>query len=469
MNLRKDRALNELAECGNVAQFVSFAPGNSADPEQTFSRVSQHPANHLFASADEAIRTLLSSSPDCSINLRSYTPSNPRSREFLYGLKDSTVASHHLRRLTDEGLFVIANETVDISDGGVSGVIEGGVMEFAPDDTPRCVEKPGTVSIAMNDGLSLLKTVYKNAPKFPSCDGHRVEFSVHPKPRGYHRTHSLLWESERVGTCNQKPNLSWPNRFSRLIGDKAFGLLVADLIGMPVPHSLVISRRLAPIEFGQTTGSAETWLRTCPVEQVPGKYTTADKCIDPFILLNTEDPTHTAIASIISQAAVPAHFSGAAITKKDGQLHIEGRAGAGDSLMLGRSRPERLPSRINADLQDANERLRDHLGPVRFEWVHDGTQVWIVQLHKGGTRSTSTTIVPGKAPTWATFKSELGLESLRELIAALPPKVGLKLEGDVGLTSHIADLARKSGRPTKVVRTRATERSRFLFDLDELG
>lgn len=468
MGLRKDKALNELAGYGNVAQFVSFAPGNSADPEQTFSRVWQHPENHRFASADEALNTLLTNSPEGSINLRSYTPNNPRSREFLYGLKDAAVASQHLRRLIGEGLYVIANETVDISDGGVSGVVEGGVMEFVPDDTPRCVEKAGAVSIALNDGLSLLKTVYKNAPDFGSCAGYRFEFSIHPKPRGYHRTHSLLWESERVSTGDQKPNLSWPNRFSRVVGDKVFGLLVADLIGMPVPRSLVISRRLAPFEFGRMTGSAETWLRTCPTEQVPGKYTTTNKWIDPFRLLETEDPAHTAIASIISQAAVPAQFSGAAITKQDGQLYIEGTAGAGDDLMLGRTRPERLPNRITADIEEANERLRENLGPVRFEWVHDGTQVWIVQLHRGRTRSTSTTIVPGEAPDWVPFKSELGLEALRELVASLPPKVGLRIEGEVGLTSHIADLARKSGRPTKVVRTKASERSGWLFDLDEV-
>jgi hypothetical protein len=271
-----------------------------------------------------------------------------------------------------------------------------------------------------------------------------------------------------VGTGDQKPSLSWPNRFSRLIGDKVFGLLIADLIGMRVPHSLVVSRRLAPFEFGRKTGSAETWLRTCPTEQVPGKYTTANRWIDPFVLLETEDPTHTAIASIISQAAVPAQFSGAAITKKDGQLYIEGRAGAGDNLMLGRARPERLPSQISADVEQANERLRDNLGPVRFEWVHDGKQVWIVQLHKGRTRSTSTTIVPGEAPDWAPFKSDLGLEALREFIAALPPKVGIRLEGEVGLTSHIADLVRKSRRPTKVVRTKASDKSGWLFDLEEL-
>jgi hypothetical protein len=237
MELRKDRALNELAECGNVAQFVSFEPIEGA-PKQTFSRVWQHSPNHRFSSEDAAIKALLANSPDRSINLRSYTPSNPRSREFLYGLKEPEIALQHLRRLSASGLFVIANETVDVSDGGVSGVIEGGVIEFAPDDTPRCVEKPGTVTLAFDDGLSVLKTVYGITPELPECSGYRLEFSIHPKARGYHRTATLLWERETVMTSQQRPAVSWPNKFSKLVGDKVFGLLVADLLGMSVPRSL---------------------------------------------------------------------------------------------------------------------------------------------------------------------------------------------------------------------------------------
>ena len=69
-------------------------------------------------------------------------------------------------------------------------------------------------------------------------------------------------------------NINPPNRFSRMIGDKAFGLLMADRLGVAVPRTLVIGRRVAPFEFGQATGSAEVWLRTCPYEPHPGLYTT---------------------------------------------------------------------------------------------------------------------------------------------------------------------------------------------------
>lgn len=465
MDLRKDRSLDELAESGNVAQFVSFSPEREAGPEQTYSRVWRYPPNHRFVSPDAALRALLANSLDRSINLRSFTPDNPRSREFLYGLKDPEVALSQLHRLIEEGLFVIANETVDISDGGVSGVAEGGVIEFAPDDTPRCVEKPGTASFAFEDGLYVLRTVYGFRPEFPEIGGQRIEFSIHPRPRGYKRTHTLLWEREPVPTCAHKPALSWPNRFSRLIGDKVFGLLVADFIGVPVPRSLVISRRIRPFAFGQETGSFESWLRTCPAEQLPGLYTTTNKWVDPFALLAAEDPGHNAIASVISQAAVPARFSGAAITKKGGRLHIEGTAGPGEDFMVGRARPEPLPHPIVNDLGQMNQRLRDRLGPVRFEWVHDGERPWIVQLHKGATATTSTTIVPGEAAEWATFQTEAGLEALRALLAVLAPHVGLNLEGDIGLTSHLADLARKAGRPTRVIR-RKDASPQLLFDID---
>jgi hypothetical protein len=467
MDLRKDRALDQLAQSGNVAQFVSFAPGRGGAPEQTYSRVWNYTPNHCFSSEREALEVLLASSQDRSLNLRSFTPSDPRSREFIYGLKDTKTALGHLQRLTGEGLFVIANETVDVSDGGVSGVVEGGVIEFAPDDTPRCVEKSGTASFKFEDGIAILKTAYGFQPDFGDCNGHRIEFSIHPNARGFHRTHSLLWEREQVSTCDQRPILSWPNNFSRLVGDKVFGLLIANLVGMLVPRSLVISRRLRPFSFGHETGSRECWLRTCPTEQNPGRYSTVNKWVDPFALLSAEDPSHRAIASVISQDAVPACFSGAAITKKDGRLHIEGTMGTGDNLMLGRARPEQLPDRIVSDVQQINAQLRERLGPVRFEWVHDGTRVWIVQLHKGGTQSTSTIIVPGDPTEWATFRSDAGLEALRTLLADLPSHVGLKLEGEVGLTSHLADLARKSGRPTRIVRHKKASMSNLLFDLED--
>ncbi len=284
--MRKDWSLDELAKSGNVAQFVAFDPSGL----QTRSRVLGYEPNHNFNTIDDALTALLSASRSSSINLRSFTPESPRSREFVYGVTSVHSARDELWRLNEQGLFVIANETVDVGDGGVSGVIEAGVIEFSPDDTPRCVEKPGTVSVFLQTGLKLLRLVYGFELELPETEGHRIEFSIHPLRQGYNRTHTLLWEYEAVDTSLHQPGLVWPNRFSQIIGDKAFGLLIAHLLGALVPRTLVFSRRLRPFEFGNDTGLSETWLRTCPRSQEPGKYTTLKGWRDPFELLETEDP-----------------------------------------------------------------------------------------------------------------------------------------------------------------------------------
>jgi len=448
MAFRKDRSLDELAMVGNVAQFVSFAPGGV--PVQQFSRVAGYAPNHLFASSREAIAELLLSSPDGTINLRSFTPESPRSRDFHYGIAKADDACAIAERLSSDGLFVIANETVDVFDGGVSGVIQGGVIEFAPDDTPRCVERDGTASLPVEWGLSIIRRVYGFEPDIVKAENGRLEFSIHPKPRGWKKTHTLMWEYEPSNSTPASPRLAWPNRFSRHIGDKTFGLLVAEAMGLPVPQTTVFARRVAPFSFGQPTGSFEVWTRTCPYEPEPGRFTTVKGWVDPFKLLSIEDPEGGAIASVLSQSAVQARFSGAAITDRNGLPVIEGAQGEGDRFMLGERSPEVLPARIAADVERLFSHAASIIGAVRFEWVHDGERVWIVQLHKGGTSSAAAMLVPGEAERWAVFKASSGLEELRRFLSVLPEDVGIRVEGEIGLTSHIADLLRKTKRPARI-------------------
>jgi hypothetical protein len=447
--VRKDRSLDRLAESGNVAQFVSFSP-DGRQARQEYSRVAGHAPNDPFLSERIALETLIRLSPEASINLRSFSPDDPRSREFVYGVKfiDDAVAA--LNRLLGDGLFVIANETVDVADGGVSGVAQGGVLEFSPDDTPRCVEKDGVASLPLDWGLAILETVYGFRPDLGETQNARLEFSIHPKPRGWRQTHTLLWEHEVIGPQTHRPGLVWPNNFSRHIGDKAFGLLMASLVGLPTPRTTVISRRVAPFEFGLLTDSNEVWTRTCPREPEPGLYTTAKGWLDPFALLMRED-ADGAISSVLCQSAVPAHYSGAAIVTGDSALTVEGRRGEGDLFMLGVDAPELLPAPVIEDVRRAHRRLNGALGPVRFEWVHDGEKVWIVQLHLGATRSMSKILVPGEADEWVRFNPGEGLEKLRAQLNALPRSAGLLVVGNVGLTSHIADVVRKAKRPARIV------------------
>jgi hypothetical protein len=450
MAFRKDQSLDALARVGNVAQFVSFSPSADGRPEQQYSRIASHEPNHLFKTPIAAIESLLLHSAEQSINLRSFTPEIPQSRDFYYGIRSADEAHTIASKLSAEGLFIIANETVDVMDGGVSGVLQGGVMEFSPDDTPRCVEKPSVASLPLDWGISVIQRVYGFEPEIVDVIKGRLEFSIHPKPRGWKQSHTLMWEYESSTAVPTEALLNWPNRFSKHIGDKAYGLLIGEILGLFVPFTTVISRRVAPFTFGQSTGSLEFWIRTCPREPEPGRFTTKKGWIDPFYLLHSEDPEGKMIASVICQSAVPAMFSGAAISDSQGNLVIEGIRGEGDGFMLGLQSPERLPSNILADVRLAFADASKHLGAVRFEWVHDGQRVWIVQLHKGGTNSMGSTLVPGEAKEWAVFEAAKGLDELRRFLRGLPDHTGVRIAGEVGLTSHIADLLRKSNRPARI-------------------
>ena len=192
-----------------------------------------------------------------------------------------------------------------------------------------------------------------------------------------------------------------------------------------------------------------TWLRTAPRDPEPGLFTTSRNWLDPFALLAAEDPERR-VASVLTQAAIDAKWSGAAIVGAHGQLLIEGRAGEGDALMLGQAQPEQLPRNVLADVETVHRQLAALLGPVRIEWVHDGTVAWIVQLHVGATSTSARTIVEGEAEHWREFDVALGLPALRNMLAEMPPKTGVQLLGLVGLTSHVADLLRRWGGPARM-------------------
>ncbi len=450
MALHKDEVLNSLAATANVAQFVSFRPNKNGTLAQSYSRVSGFDANHHFATAREAVSALLANSSDNMVNIRSYEPNSPRSKEFVYGLKDADEVLETLNRLFSPDMHFIVNETIDIHDGGVSGVVQGQVIEFSPDDTPRCVEKPGVASLPMPVATQILKTIYGFSPELNFPDQARAEFSIHPKPRGYNKKHTILWEYETTDASFLPAAFSWPNNFSRYIGDKAYGLIVAHALGMPVPRTTVIGRQVAPFSFGQDTGTFEVWTRTCPAEPQPGLYTTVKGWRDPFRLLADEDPEDLNIRSVLCQAAVRAKFSGAALAGPKGKTIVEGRRGEGDKFMLGLETPETLPSFVRNAVQATYATLSSRLGPVRFEWVHDGNIVWVVQLHCGATSTDAEVIVPGEASEWVEFHVVDGLEKLRELLRQVPEGAGVVVVGNVGLTSHVADLLRKSKHPARL-------------------
>lgn len=445
----KDAALDDVAERANVAQFMSFGP----ELEHRFSRV-RGTAKNGFPSSDlgECLLALLRNSSAGSINVRSYLPQQPRSHEFVYGVTDAEIAATHVRRLAMSGLYTIVNETIDVEDGGVSGVWAEPFCEFAPGDTPRAVEKAGVASFPSEIASNVIETVYGFDLALPMSAGKRIEFSVHPLRVGYENDHVLVWEIEDAVRIATNPEVSWPNRFSRFIGDKAFGLLVASLIGVLVPRTTVIGRKVGPFSFGRRTGTGETWLRTAPVEPVPGKYTTTKGWCDPFELIAKEDAQGTAIASVLAQESVQPSFSGAAFLDADGRAMVEGVRGRGDRFMTGDVPPEALPEVVVEEVAELLAKLNDQLRVGALEWVHDGSKPWIVQIHQGQTASRGNVLVPGSPDREVTFDVTQGLDALRSLIDSLDrgANVGLVLLGQVGVTSHFGDMLRKAGVPARI-------------------
>jgi hypothetical protein len=443
----KDIVLDSLSNHGNVAQFVSFSP----NLDIRYSRIAGYSPNAGFASPLEAIASLLRASPEKSVNVRSYHPENPKSREFIYGLREVEDAEAGVRRLASQGLYTIVNETVDVNDGGVSGVSLGDVIEFAPGDTPRCVEKPGTLSLPRSVALLMLQRVYGFAPTLP-CGRWRIEFSLHPIPRGYRQGHTILWEAERETAMQRAPRVRWPNHFSRFLGDKAFGLVLADCFGFPVPSTVVISRYVAPFAFGRSTGTGETWLRTCPREPVPGKFATLRGWSDPFKLLTQQDPDGKELVSVLAQEGVRAAFSGASIGTWQQEPIIEGVEGIGSAFMLGRKVAQQLPSTTIAAVKELIESVVHVVGgTLKLEWAYDEEIAWILQMQQIEHSVGGTVIVPGEATHWGSFAVADGIDQFREFVAdAKAAGDGIILVGPVGITSHFSDILRRSGVPSRI-------------------
>jgi len=445
----KDAILAKLAAHQNVAQFASFA-AHTCEVRHLYLA---DPPSPPPATVSTCVDALICRSADGAVNVRAFDPYQPKSHEFLYGLTRREEVVSNVTRLAECGLFTIVNETIDVADGGVSGVQYGGIVEFAPDDTPRCVEKPGVASLPRPLAMRVLQTVYGFEPDLAFPEHLRVEFSIHPRRCGIRQGHTLMWEEEALPSVQLEASLEWPNLFSRLLGDKVFGLLIADGIGLKVPKTTVVARRVASFDFGQDTGETEVWLRTAPLESMPGLFTTSRRWIDPFRLLANEDPQGDRVSSVLVQHDVPARYSGAAGAGPGGAEVVEGVRGYGDKFMLGEAAPEPLPAEVSRLVRDILRKARSVIGDVRVEWVFDGTDVWVVQLHSGSLRSSGDLIYPGTPTREHEFQVSEGLESLRRLVAHIAGTgEGVILLGSVGVTSHFGDVLRKAQVPSRVMR-----------------
>lgn len=441
----------EKMDC-NIARYVSIAPDMSI-------RYVNIDADYVYkGNLKNCILDLIESSNSKSVNIRSFSLESMKGHSLVYGKQDYEIDEilNVIQKNCNENKYSIINETIDVNDGGVSGVILGNIIEFAPNDTPKCVEKPDICFLEKNMGMHLLKTVYGFKPDCDFGESYRVEFSLHPHREGLRKSHTIIWEYEKFEEYEYDIKIKWPNKFSRFIGDKPFGLIIADYLGFNVPYTTVISRNVPPFSFGQETGLKEKWIRTAPIVKEPGKYYTGDKWTDPFVLMQKEElkgDNQINIASILSQSAVEAVYSGGAIIGENQASDvIEGVAGKGDNFMVGADYLDFLPDSVLLKLKELLNEIRKYyylLGDVSIEWVFDGTKIWLVQLNQIKEKGLGTTIVVGEPTKYEKFYVEDGLEQLRSKINAIKGRdIGIELIGDVGLTSHFGDVLRHANIPS---------------------
>ena len=441
----------------NIARFISISPNMQV--------------KHLYlcdnykykGNIKRCILDLINLSDSKSINIRSFSSDCMKGNSLVYGKTSEDIDEilQIVKKNCSENKISIVNETIDINDGGVSGVALGNIIEFAPNDTPKCVEKPDVCLLDLKMGLHMLKTVYGFSPKLNFKENYRIEFSLHPKREGINNEHTIIWEYEKVQKYNNEVKIKWPNRFSKFIGDKTFGLIIADYLGFNVPYTTVISRNIAPFSFGKETGLNEKWLRTAPIVKEPGKYYTTDRWMDPFIVMQKEESKGNDkinIASILSQNAVEAIYSGGAIISKNKKNDIiEGVHGKGDGFMIGSHSINVLPDDLILSLNQLMDEIRFHsnlLGEVSIEWVYDGKRIWIVQLNQIKNTGGGNVIVYGKPVSYEKFFVENGLEELRNTIKRIDGQnKGIELVGDVGICSHMGDLLRQANIPSFITRT----------------
>lgn len=441
----KDEILQDVSTYGNVAQFISFDPFLNLRFQHTADNISSEDLSDLITS-------ILEQSSEKRVNVRSFLPDQPKGNPFDYGKQNADEVIAILKQRAEQGLYTIINETIDTHDGGVSGVVLGDIIEFTPNDTPKGVDKPGACSLPRTLGIRLLEIIYGFKPLLDFPPDLRVEFSIHPVRRGVKKEHTIIWEIEKFDHFHTEAQIAWPNNFSSHIGDKAFGLLIAHLSGFNVPHTTVISRTVAPFSFGSDTGLHEVWIRTAPVKRTPGKFSTFFGWVDPFKLLVEEDPEQKLIASVLSQKAVDAKYSGSLLTLESGRAYIEGVEGKGDEFMVGHKAVIALPDHVIYEVEEVFQKALKLFGPLELEWVYDGNKVWIVQLHKSHEVSINNrTIVPGSPNIYLSFHVNEGLEKLRSLIANVKDtNQGIRLIGQVGITSHFGDILRKAEIPSYI-------------------
>lgn len=448
--MKDSKIASVLGKLINVAEFISIGVDGG---------IRHNCTNSECVEIEGAISSLIERKG--SVNVRSFSKDNQqKSTRFIMGITDVSEVLFIIDKNKSENLISIVNENIDVNDGGVSGVILGDSIEFSPNDTPRCVEKEGVCSLPLREGISIINMVYgvnlMGELGEDVINSHRIEFSIHLEPQGVFMKRYTVWEMTKDNSCAQH-HLRYPNNFSRMVGDKAFGLLVAHSFGLfLVPKSLVISRNIPPFSFGCETYSNHQpkWTRTAPVNKVSGKFHTSRRWEDPYLLMQNEEAkgqSDVNVASLIIQDGVDAIYSGAGIINGD-KCMVEVVKGFGDDFMVGERGTEVNEGVSNLVVEWLHKRLLDVFGNCSFEWVVDGEMdVWLVQVNQIDSKFDERNIVLGECSKYIDFNVSNGLEKLREVVDTIKgTNLGINLIGNIGVTSHFGDILRINNVVSKI-------------------
>lgn len=452
----KDEVLNELAEEGvNIAQFVSFDNYNFSEIRYCCMKDNIQPND-----STEAIKMIINNSNDGMVNVRAFNETG-KSLEFRYGLRSYEEVVAAVDNNIENGFYSIVNETIDVNDGGVSGVTLGETIEFAPNSTPRCVEEDGVCTLPNKVGVKMLETVYGFKLDIPFSNDKRVEFSIHPHKQGLYSKHTIIWEVSDVDEVGMATAIhSSPNMFSDLLGEKTYGLVLAHSLGEKIPKSLVLPRRVAPFTFGEETTSTEVWMRTAPNIKQGGLYATRKGWIDPYLFMQREEEKSgfkgSAIGSLIVQDAVESDYSGAAIIYANGSKPIiEGSSGVGDGFMIGEvenSLPNEVFERVLLYVRNLQASYSKLLKNFSIEWAIEDGVIWLLQLNQMSVVGYKDIIVPtDEEVEYMEFHATDGIATLRTLIEQVKQEenIGIEVVGNIGITSHIGDILRADNIPSK--------------------
>lgn len=420
-----------------------------------------------------AVAELLKASNLCKVNIRSFKNDSDKGSRFVMGLDMTGSIIKVLEENAAEGLTSIVNEWIDPSDTGVSGVILGGsIISFSPDNTSRCVESGGCCTLPADVGCNLLKKVYDVDLTYLKAisKSSRIEFSVHPNKVGTHEERTVIWDIEDIDPSLSlpEPRIYYPNNFSKLIGNKIFGLCIADIMfsgQLNIPIGEVHNRRLVgTFTVGKLPKDLKKYkrikfrLRTAPAIKEPGKFPDLGDLGELLNIFKFNKEEFRNISSGLRQIEIPARYAGSALISEKGIL-LEGVSCSGEDFMLGRVAPVELPRNIKLLLERKfNIILRSiqlFSGNIKIEWVIDPEgNVWVVQfdLEKANDLPCKDIIYKGKASNVIDFECSRGLEELREIVNNIEEGEGIRLLGNVGVLSHFGDILREKKIPSSIER-----------------